>query len=265
MSKQTPSDATDPKLERLQKIIAQAGIASRRRAEDLIVSGQVEVNGKIVSTLGAKADPERDSIRVAGKPIRLREQHVFVALNKPDACVSSLIDPAGRTTLKHFLGGISGRVFPVGRLEYHSTGLILLTSDGAFASRLFRGLAAGMPQTYQLKIKKPLMTGELETIRRRICPIRIWRAGPNPWYEVRLSAARHDRLRNHLFQTGHPVEKLRRVAIGPVQLDNLKEGRWRALRSQELGSIEKELARLEKPSGGSGRKIRPKRKIAPRK
>ena len=248
----------DTKLERLQKIIAQAGVASRRRAEDLIVSGQVEVNGKIVSTLGAKADPERDSIGVAGKPIRLRKQHVFLALNKPDACVSSLSDPAGRATLKNFLGGISGRVFPVGRLEYHSTGLILLTSDGAFASRLFHGLTAGIPQTYQLKIKNPLTAGEIATIQKRICPIRIWRAGANPWYEVRLTAARHDRLRDLLFKMGHPVEKLRRAAIGPVELDDLKEGRWRALRPEEVRSLEAELARLERQSPGAGRKRKPK-------
>jgi 23S rRNA pseudouridine2605 synthase len=251
-------------LQRLQKIIAQAGIASRRRAEDMIVSGQVEVNGKVVTELGAKADPEQDAIRVAGKLVRLPDRQASFALNKPDGCVSSLSDPAGRPTLKHFLGGVSGRVFPVGRLEYHATGLILLTSDGAFAARLFRVLGSGLSQTYQLKIKNPLTAAEIETIGRRVAPIRIWRSGPNPWYEVRLVAARQDRLRNLLFEMGHPVEKLRRVAIGPIELGNLKEGRWRALSQPEMRSLEEELARLEKRPPQPGRDRKPKQGNASR-
>ena len=113
-------------LERLQKIIARAGIASRRRAEDLIVAGEVKVNGKVVTELGTKADPEKDSIRVAGRLLRPSERKIFLALNKPDSCVSTLSDPGGRATLRDYLSGVAGRVFPVGRLEYHSTGLILL-------------------------------------------------------------------------------------------------------------------------------------------
>lgn len=232
-------------LERLQKIISQAGIASRRRAEDLIVSGQVEVNGKRVTTLGAKADPERDAIRVAGKLLRFPQRRICLALNKPDACVSSLSDPGGRATLKNFLRGVAGRVFPVGRLEYHSTGLVLLTSDGAFAARLFRGLSRGLSQTYRVKIKNPLTAVELKTVTRRVCPIRVWRSGPNPWYEVRLAGARKDRLRNLLFELGHPVEKLKRVAIGPIEMGELKVGRWRALSAEEMRALEEELVRVE--------------------
>ncbi|HVB33369.1 MAG TPA: S4 domain-containing protein [Patescibacteria group bacterium] len=243
-------------LERLQKIIAQAGVTSRRRAEDLIVSGQVEVNGKVVSELGSKADPEQDAIRVAGKVLRPAGRRISLALNKPDACVSSLSDPAGRATLKDYLGGVAGRVFPVGRLEYHSTGLVLLTSDGAFAARLFRALGGGLVQTYQIKIKRPLSAGELATIARRVCPIRVWRPGPNPWYEVRLTAARQDRLRNLLFEMEHPVEKIKRVAIGPVELDETKPGRWRALSLEEVRALEEEMTRL------SARASRPRRKKA---
>ncbi|HVB99049.1 MAG TPA: S4 domain-containing protein [Candidatus Dormibacteraeota bacterium] len=250
-------------LERIQKIIAQAGIASRRRAEDLIVSGQVEVNGKIVAVLGTKADPERDSIRVGGKPLRLPQQRVSLALNKPDACVSSLADPSGRATLQDCLRGVSGRVFPVGGLEYHSTGLILLTSDGDFAARLFSGLRGGLPQTYQVKIKNPLTPGEMQTITRRVCPIRVYRPGPNPWYEVRLLGARQDRLRNLLFEIGHPVEKLKRVAIGPIELGEIKSGRWRILTPEEIRALEAELTRLEAlPSRSRGKK---RRKPEPRK
>lgn len=241
-------------LERLQKIIAQAGVASRRRAEDLIVSGQVEVNGNTVTTLGSKADPERDAIRVSGKLLRPAQRPITLALNKPEACVSSLSDPGGRPTLKDCLGGVSGRVFPVGRLEYHSTGLVLLTSDGAFAARLFRALSHGLAQTYLVKIKKPLAAAEIETITRRVCPIRIWRSGPNPWYEVRLISTRHDRLRNLLFELGHPVEKLRRTAIGPIELKELKSGRWRALRPEEVRALELAMDRLD------ARPSRPRRK-----
>jgi 23S rRNA pseudouridine2605 synthase len=255
-------------LERLQKIIARAGIASRRRAEDLIVSGQVEVNGKIVAELGAKADAEQDSIRVGGRLLRLPERRICIALNKPDSCVSSLDDPGGRATLKDFLGGVAGRVFPVGRLEYHSTGLILLTNDGDWAARLFRGLSRGLPQTYRVKIKNPITAGELETITRRVCPIRVWRSGPNPWYEVRIAGARQDRLRNLLFEMGHPVEKIKRVAIGPIDMEELKPGRWRALQPEELRALDQELARLDaRPAParrGKGWKAKALRRLRPR-
>ncbi len=241
--------------ERLQKIIAQAGIASRRRAEDLIVSGQVEVNGEIVSVLGAKADPETDSIRVAGRRLRMPLEHISIALNKPDSCVSTLGDPTGRATLQDLLARVPGRVFPVGGLEYHSTGLILLTSDGELAARLFRGLRGGLPQTYQVKIKNPLAAAELGTIARRVCPIRLCRSGPNPWYEVRLPEARRDRLRNLLFEIGHPVEKLKRVAIGPIELGSTQSGQWRKLTPEEIRALEAGLARLEaQPSRVRGKK-----------
>jgi pseudouridine synthase len=239
-------------IKRLQKIIARAGIASRRRAEDLIVSGQVEVNGQVVTELGTKADPERDVIRVAGRRLRLRERRVFLALHKPDACVSTLSDPSHRTTLSDFLGGVAGRVFPVGRLEYHSTGLILLTSDGSFAARLFRALGRGLGQTYHVKVKKPLTAAEIAVIVRRIGPIRPSRPGPNPWYEVRLAGARQDRLRRMLGEMGHPVEKLKRVAIGRIELGDLKPGRWRAISEQEIRTLEQDLERLATGAGVAG-------------
>jgi 23S rRNA pseudouridine2605 synthase len=229
--------------ERLQKLIARAGIASRRRAEDLIVSGQVEVNGKVVTELGAKADPEHDVIRVAGRRLRFPERPVFLALNKPDACVSALTDPEGRPTLREFLHGVSGRVYPVGGLEYHSTGLVLLTSDGAFAERLFRALGRGLPQTYQVKVKNPLSREQMETIARRIGPIRISRSGPNPWYEARLAGESKERLRKLLLELGHPVEKLKRVAIGRIELGDLEPGRWRNLSETDLRGLDQDLKR----------------------
>lgn len=242
------SEVTEaPMQERLQKIIARAGIASRRRAEDLIVSGQVEVNGKVVTELGTKADPEHDSIRVAGRRLRLPEQRTLLALNKPDACVSALTDPQGRATLQQFLHGVSGRVYPVGGLEYHSTGLVILTSDGDFAERLFRALGQGLRQTYLVKIKNSLKPTEIDAIARRIGPIRAARTGQNPWYEIRMAGERKGLLRKLLLEMGHPVEKLKRVAIGRIQMEDLKPGRWRSLTDAEVRTLEEDLKRAGKP------------------
>ncbi len=243
-------------LERLQKIIARAGVASRRRAEDLIVAGQVEVNGQVVTELGAKADAERDSIRVAGRRLRLPERRLILAFHKPDACVAALSDPSGRATLRDYLGSISGRVFPVGRLEYHATGLIILTNDGDFAARLFQALGRGLHQTYQFKVKNRLGPAEVELISRRIGPIRLSREGPNPWYEVRLAGARQDRLRGMLVEMKHPVEKVRRTAIGPVELADLETGRWREIDERELRKLEEEEKRLPRKTGGTERRNR---------
>jgi 23S rRNA pseudouridine2605 synthase len=230
-------------LERLQKIISRAGVASRRHAEALILAGQVEVNGRVVTELGTKADPDRDSIRVAGRRLKMPMARVFLALHKPDACIAALSDPAGRRTLRDFLAGVAGHVFPVGRLEYHSTGLVLLTSDGDFAARLFRALGRGLAQTYRIKVKQPLSPQELQTIGRAIGHIQPSRQGPNPWYQVRLAAAREDRLRRTLVEMGHPVEKLQRIAIGRIELGDLPPGRWRALQASEIAALEQDVAR----------------------
>lgn len=251
--------------ERLQKIISRAGVASRRRAEDLIVAGQVRVNGKLVTELGAKADPEQDSIRVAGRVLRMPERKIVLALHKPDACVSTLDDPGGRPTLRDFLHGVSGRVFPVGRLEYHATGLLLLTNDGELAARLFRALGRGLRQTYRVKVKNPLTAADLEKIARRAGPIRASRPGANPWYEVRLAGARQDRLRKMIGELGHPVEKLKRVAIGPIELGELKTGSWRAVSEPEIRSLEVAMKRLEsgaRPEDEKPRRRKPRRKRA---
>lgn len=229
--------------ERLQKIISRAGIASRRKAEELIVTGQVEVNGQVVTTLGSKADPERDSIRVSGRRLKMPQRQLTIALNKPDSCVSALVDPAGRPTLRDFLGGVSGRVIPVGGLEYHSTGLVILTSDGALASRVFRALGQGLPQTYWIKVKALLGSEQLRDLGRRFGAIRAARTGPNPWYESQLPGSELPRLRRHLQELGHPVEKLKRVAIGRLELGDIEPGHWRALSDAELHLLDQDLER----------------------
>ncbi len=162
--------------ERLQKILATAGVASRRKAEVLIVEGRVTVNGKTVVELGSKADADRDHIKVDGKLIRQPETFVYIALNKPDSVVSTASDPQGRRTVLDFLHGVKGRVYPVGRLDYHSEGLILLTNDGEFANAI-TAARSHVPKTYLVKSKGQLTTEEEEQFRTGI-PLEGRRTAP---------------------------------------------------------------------------------------
>jgi len=222
--------------ERLQKIIARAGLASRRRAEEMIASGLVTVNGRTVTELGTKADASRDHIKVAGKLLRPGTEHVYLALNKPPEVVSTMSDPEGRRSLRDLLHGIPERVFPVGRLEYHASGLVLLTNEGELANRILQ--AHHLPQTYHLKLKTLLTFAEIENLARSTgARISRLRGKDSPWYAVTLSEARRDSLRNKLFQTGHPVEKMKRVGIADLELGPLAPGRHRALSPGELASL----------------------------
>ena len=240
-------------LERLQKIIARAGIASRRHAEQLILSGQVRVNGEVVAELGSKADPERDRIEAAGKLVRFPESKAYLMLHKPPRVVSTMADPEGRRALRHFLSGVPGRVFPVGRLEYAAAGLVVLTSDGELANRILKA-AARLPQTYHVKVKGRLGDGELKQIeqaaRARVRALKSPHAagarGANPWYEVTLGASRRDALRKILAQLGHPVEKMKRVKVANLELGDLPEGRYRHLEAAEIAGLGRFLARAEK-------------------
>lgn len=226
--------------ERLQKIIARAGIASRRHAEEMMASGLVTVNGRIVTELGSKADESRDHIKVAGKLLRHDAERVYLVLHKPPEVVSTLSDPEGRPSLRDFLHGISERVFPVGRLEYHSSGLVFLTNDGDLANRILK--ARNLPQVYQLKLKSLLTFEEIETLSRTTgARISRVRGKDAPWYIVTLSDARRDALRNRLFQTGHPVEKLKRVSLANLDLGSLPPGGHRALSPGEVAALKRAL------------------------
>src|ERR1700674_1655203 len=151
-------------LERLQKIIARAGVASRRHAEELISSGFVTVNGRVITELGTKADESRDHIKVSGKLLRPESERIYLLLHKPPEVVSTMSDPEGRASLREFLHGVSERVFPVGRLEYHSSGLVFLTNDGDLANRMLR--SSKLRQTFHLKLKSLLSFAEIEKITR---------------------------------------------------------------------------------------------------
>jgi len=231
-------------LERLQKIIARAGIASRRHAEDLIRSGQVRVNGAVVTELGAKADPERDRVEAAGQIAHVSEPPVYLLLHKPPEVVSTLADPEGRRTLRNFLIGVSERVFPVGRLDYAASGAVFLTNDGELASRMLKA-SVFLPQMYWVKVKGRLSDAELKslahTLSGKIFPLRAPHAAgknpANPWYEVQISGVRRDLLRRNLLAMGHPVEKMKRRKLASLDADTVPEGRYRQLEPQEVAKL----------------------------
>jgi len=231
-------------LERLQKIISRAGIASRRHAEELIRSGQVRVNGVVVTELGAKADVEHDRVEAAGKVAHVPEEHAYILLHKPPEIVSTLADPEGRRTLRNLLVGVSERVFPVGRLEYAVSGAILLTNDGEFASRMLKA-SPHLPQTFWIKVKGRLSEDQLKTLARdlggKIFPLRAPHAAgknpPNPWYEAQISGVRRDLLRTSLLAIGHPVEKLKRMKLASLDVDTVPEGHYRRLAPAEVAKL----------------------------
>lgn len=231
-------------LERLQKIIARAGITSRRHAEDLIRSGQVRVNGVVVTELGAKADPERDRVEAAGRVAQASEAHVYLLMNKPPEVVSTLADPEGRRTLRNFLVGVSERVFPVGRLDYSAGGAVFLTNDGEFANRMLKA-SASLPQTYWIKVKGRLSETQMKSLayalRGKIFPLRAPHAAgknpPNPWYEAQFSGVRRDLLRRNLLVMGHPVEKMKRMKLASLDADTVPEGHYRQLSALEVAKL----------------------------
>jgi 23S rRNA pseudouridine2605 synthase len=239
------------KLERLQKILAKAGVASRRKAEELIEQGRVQVNGTLVTELGTKADAGRDHIRVDGKLLQGAERLRYFVLNKPKGFVTTVKDPEGRPTVMQFFDKMRERLYPVGRLDYMSEGLLLVTNDGELANRLTRA-AAGVEKTYLVKVAGIPSEGELDLLRSgvsiergkpgsekvRTSPARIRqvRQGDNPWYEVVLIEGRNRELRKMFEEVGHFVEKIRRVGYGPLILDQ-EPGNLRELDASELALL----------------------------
>lgn len=253
--------------ERIQKIIARAGVASRRHAEQLIRSGQVTVNGKVISELGARANAERDHIKVCGKLLRGAPEAAYLALNKPAGCVAAMDDPEGRPTIRKFLHGVPVRVFPVGLLEYHAQGLLLLTNDGELANRFMREPERLSP-VYEVKIKGRLSADELRGVEGQACVrLRLMREGANPWYEARAAGRGSspgdllEALREGMTERGHPVEKVRRVALGPLELGKLEPGQFRFLAPGEIQQLNKAAGVEGKqlPVAGSAQATAPRR------
>ncbi|MEO6654826.1 MAG: pseudouridine synthase [Pyrinomonadaceae bacterium] len=234
--------------ERLQKLIAQAGIASRRASEALIVAGDVSVNGEIVTELGTKADPDKDHIKVRGKLINTKLQNrsnVYILLNKPKGYLSSAGDPEGRKLVVDLVKG-HGRLHPVGRLDYNTEGLIILTNDGDFTN--FVASSRTIPKVYEVKVKGLPTTVAINKLRRgvvledgfRTSPAEIKDLKPtekNGWYEVTLHEGHNQQIRKMFDTVGHSVVKLKRVAIGPIDERWLKVGESRKLTPEEVESF----------------------------
>jgi len=237
--------------ERLQKILAHAGIASRRKAEEMIQQGRVSVNGQIVSELGSKADPDDDVIKVDGKKIRIARRQLYILLNKPKNVMSTSSDPEGRpTVLEYIRDEIKERIYPVGRLDFGSEGLLILTNDGEFTK--FMTQAGVIPKVYHVKVSGKPAEGDIARLRRgirieneRLAPseIALREEGPNPWFVVKLHQGRNQQIRQMFQAIGHPVEKLRRVRIGFLEDNKLKPGQWRFLTEQEVTQFKREFKR----------------------
>ncbi|MDA8388716.1 MAG: pseudouridine synthase [Nitrospiraceae bacterium] len=243
---------------RIQKILAEAGIASRRKAEEMIAEGRVLVNGK-PAALGMKADPEEDFIKVNGKPLRGPEHKAYFAFNKPRGVVSTLEDPQGRPTVKDFLGRIRLRVYPVGRLDYDSEGLLLITNDGEFAHMVLHP-SKNIRKTYQVKVKGVLEEESFGKLRRGIRledgmtqPADVKPAGKteadNSWLEVTIREGRKRQVRRMLERVGHPVLKLKRTSIDGIRLGDLKPGGLRLLTARELDGIRSLSLHSRQPAG----------------
>jgi 23S rRNA pseudouridine2605 synthase len=239
--------------QRLQKIIAAAGISSRRKAEELITQGRVSVNGQTITELGSKADLERDHIKVDGKLLRGVEHHIYLLLNKPKGYVTTVSDPEGRPTIMDLVKNVGARIYPVGRLDWSSEGLLLLTNDGELASKLTRA-ASHVPKTYLVKIAGRATEERVEKLRRGIkigakpgprrlepihtapAQIRLMKDAANPWYEVTLIEGKNRQIRRMFEEIGHHVEKIKRVRYGPLTLD-VEPGAFRELTPREVAGL----------------------------
>ena len=241
--------------ERLQKIISQAGVTSRRQAEKYIVDGRVSVNGQMVTELGSKADLERDHIKVDGRLIHAPKHQVYIALHKPNNTVTTVSDPQHRATVMDLVRGLKERVYPVGRLDYHSEGLLLLTNDGELANAIMSA-STHLAKTYLVKANGALSADQEQKFRqgvplsgRRTMPagLKMIHDAANPWYEVRLYEGRNTQIRLMFKHFGKLVEKLRRVRIGPLELGALKPGEFRHLSAEEVQKLKRAVHTPHKP------------------
>lgn len=244
--------------ERLQKLLARAGLASRRGAEEFLRAGRVTVNG-VVAGLGDKADPEQDAIKVDGRILKLPAGHRYLLLNKPRGCLVTRSDPQGRATIYDLLPARTARgLFPVGRLDFHSEGLLLLTDDGELAQRvahprhgctkLYRVRVRGRPDRAALdRLRRGIVIDRKRTAPARIRLLRGPAGEPNAWLEVELGEGRSRQIREMFFRIGHPVKRLKRIAIGSLSDPQLPPGGVREVTPREV-------ARLRE--GGGGRPAR---------
>jgi len=276
--KPVPAAPAAPTGDRLQKILAQAGIASRRKAEEIILEGRVQVNGTTITDLGTRHDATKDHIRVDGKLLHGPEIQKYYMLNKPRGYVTTLVDPQKRPTVMQLMQQKSGphgdqvRLYPVGRLDYLSEGLLLMTNDGALANALSKA-AAGVEKTYLVKTSGMPPPAGLDQIRRGIMidrgrldevragrrdriltapsKLELVRGGDNPWFELTLTEGRNRQLRKMFEEIGHHVEKIRRIGYGALRLD-VPPGEFRELKPGEVMALDR---------ASKGRKVVPKKSL----
>ena len=251
--------------ERLQKIISAAGVASRRAAEELIVGGRVRVNGKVVIELGAKADANKDHIKVDGKLINPKQPRTYIMLNKPAGYVTTMSDPEGRPTVQDLLKGIKTRVYPVGRLDYNTEGLLLMTNDGDFA-HLITHPKHEFPKTYLAKVKGVLDERSIEMLEKGVflqdgktAPAKVKKIRKeemNSWVEITIHEGRKRQVRRMFDHVGRSVIKLKRIRTGGLSLGDLPEGRFRHLTLDEVKTL-REVALKTDDSGHDVRVYKP--------
>lgn len=232
--------------ERLQKILSRAGVASRRAAEEMILQGRVTVNGDVVKTMGARADASSDDVRVDGVRVRAQVEPVYLLLYKPRGVVTTRDDPGRRPTVMDLVPRVPG-LFPVGRLDVNTEGLLLMTNDGAFAQRISHP-SFEVSRVYHAKVRGVPDPAALEKLRRglrvdgddlSVDQARILDAENNSWVEITLHEGKHREVRRLLEAVGHPVSKLRRVSIGPITARGLEPGQFRALSPREVAMLMK--------------------------
>ena len=255
-------------MERLQKILARAGFASRRGAEQLMLEGRVTLNGQIIKELGTKADLARDDVRVDGVRVKAPKGLVYIVLNKPKGVVSTRNDPERRQTVMDLVPSVAG-LFPIGRLDVTTEGLILLTNDGAFAERVAHPRYE-VPRVYHAKVHGVPGAGALDRLRHgvrvegdfmAVDRARIVESDNNAWVELTLHEGKQHEVKRLLEAVGHPVSKLRRVAIGPVTSRGLEPGEFRALTPEEIDGL-----RHARPADAKSiRKVAPHHRPRPQK
>jgi 23S rRNA pseudouridine2605 synthase len=234
-------------MERIQKILAAGGIASRRAAEKLITDGRVRVNGGVVSELGAKADARNDRIEVDGKRV-VAEHHVYIVLHKPRGVVATMSDPEGRPTVREILAPVGGRVYPVGRLDFATSGVLLATNDGDFAEGLLHPKRA-VPKTYVVKVNGKMAAEDMDLWRNGVrledgmtapAEAKTLRfEGDKTWFELTIKEGRNQQIRRMGEATGFPVMRLARLSFANIDAEGLRPGQWRHMTRDELVKLKK--------------------------
>lgn len=254
MKAKKPQKKTENKdeLVRLNKYLAMCGVASRRKADELIQQGRVAVNGEVVTQLGVKINPQKDKVTVDGKPVKPEEKLVYIVLNKPKDCITTVKDEKGRRTVLDLVK-VKQRIFPVGRLDRNTTGVLLLTNDGELAYRLMHPKYK-VEKAYKVEIDKPIKPEDLEKLRRGImldgrmteaCDVYILPNSDKKEIGITIHEGRYRQIRRMFERLGYKVRKLHRVSFGGITVSGMKRGEWRYLTEKEIKKL-KRLVDLEK-------------------